>query len=314
MCLIIHKPEGKRIDHEYALDAEMSNPDGFGIVYLDTGQVIKQLDYSREDMWAKHLDTDRPLVCHWRFATVGKVTKRNIHPFHFGGGNYLFSNGTVASLGTKKKSDTAVVAGYLNSLPREHWAKLLRMSDVRFAVVDSDRNVHRFGQWHEEDGCYYSNNNHFEPWTYRYRGHGYGGYVSSMPSKQDGWPKHSVKLLAVYGTLKFGECNHRFLEGAIWHGEGFTKNGYLMTGSHVPRVYEAAKSGLKGYPIPIELWEVTDPDTQDGLDALEGHPYNYRRRIVPVEVGGKTCYVWMYVVDGEIPDGSELIESFPPVI
>lgn len=87
-------------------------------------------------------------------------------------------------------------------------------------------------------------------------------------------------LVFVYGTLKHGGTNHRFLAGQKFLGEARTPPGY--------RLYD-----LNGYPGMIahaeasegvhgEVWSV-DPPTLARLDELEGLVEGlYRRETIPL--------------------------------
>lgn len=173
MCLIIVKQKGKTQIPKYILDnAENRNPHGFGIVFLDGEEddlrIIKTTDYE----FARELvEQKRPFVAHYRFATKGATNQPNCHPFSFNG-NALFSNGTVEHLGQKlgSKTDTEEVADILTNVPQKYWGNILRMAsrDVRFAIVDKDRRVHRFGDWHKREGVLYSKDNCFyKPYKYQ---------------------------------------------------------------------------------------------------------------------------------------------------
>jgi gamma-glutamylcyclotransferase (GGCT)/AIG2-like uncharacterized protein YtfP/predicted glutamine amidotransferase len=158
MCLIIYKPNHKsKIPSKYLSNAKRINPDGFGILYLDNGELIKTLDYKSVDAL---VNVERPFVAHFRYATQGKINKKNIHPAPCAIG-HVFSNGTVP-LGCDKVSDTRVVAGYLESIPREHWATLLSMTDTRFVVVDKELEVLTYGKWYDKKGVFYSKDNCFK--------------------------------------------------------------------------------------------------------------------------------------------------------
>ena len=157
MCIIIHKPDAGIIPANILDNAETKNADGFGITYLDTMETFKTLDYKKARVM---VENERPFVAHYRYATVGSVNADNCHPFPAKDG-VIYSNGTVADLGDKDKSDTAVVAEMLDEMPKKYWRNLLQMTDVRFAVIDGKGGVSKFGKWHERDGVFYSKDNCF---------------------------------------------------------------------------------------------------------------------------------------------------------
>jgi hypothetical protein len=220
MCLIIHKPKNKRIPAEYIRNAMQLNPHGFGITWLDNGETERTLDYANIE---RLLDTDRPYVCHFRFATVGKVNKPNCHPFEITNAPryVIYSNGTVDGYGNVHCSDIRMIADkVLGSMNRNKWVPFLKQSDTRFAIVDTiNGKVQRINDWHEKDGIYYSKANCFG--------------------------SHRV---AVYGTLKWGYGNHRLLANSQLVGDGRTKDLYPLEVSGLPR---------KQIPIKMNDWSET---------------------------------------------------------
>ncbi|HEX4954518.1 MAG TPA: gamma-glutamylcyclotransferase family protein [Thermoanaerobaculia bacterium] len=108
-------------------------------------------------------------------------------------------------------------------------------------------------------------------------------------------------LLFVYGSLRRGGENHRFLDGARFLGEARTEPGHqLLDLGRYPGMVAAAEGRVLG-----ELFEV-DGETLAALDRFEGHPTFYQRR--PVRLDGDLI-AWSYFlveVDAEakpVPGG-----------
>jgi len=97
-------------------------------------------------------------------------------------------------------------------------------------------------------------------------------------------------LLFVYGTLKRGFGNHDLLYRARFIGNAVTKHKYALYESGIPFVYPFEEvSQIKG-----EVYEV-DRETLECIDALEGHPFWYRRQQVPVILeSGREVTAWIY--------------------
>ena len=76
MCVIIIKQNKQKIDRDILKRSAKVNPHGLGVVWLDN----YELTYHQSDRY-KILDTDRPFIAHFRYATVGVVNKNNMHPF-----------------------------------------------------------------------------------------------------------------------------------------------------------------------------------------------------------------------------------------
>lgn len=305
MCLIIHKPNANsEIPEHYIDNAETINPDGFGIVFTDTNECIRTMDYN----YARELVlVERPFVAHYRYATRGTINKDNCHPYHIKQFSRLFSNGTVGNLGDKQLCDTAVVAGYLKWTPKKHWADMLSMTETRFAITHADGTVERHGDWHEKNGVFYSKNNCF--YTKRSAiGYHYGnqyansawddgwddidnyGIQNTLTTTSD-WDWQGINRIAVYGTLKAGNHNHGLVSKGSYIGAGLTINKYAMQDHGVPYVFKHRSRDQ----INVEVYEVPDYNQRLQIDSLEGHPDHYQRELIDVELlDGSTQTCWLY--------------------
>ncbi len=96
----------------------------------------------------------------------------------------------------------------------------------------------------------------------------------------------------VYGTLKKGYENHKYLErsGVKFIGEAKTVQKYVMYFNKYPYVSkDKAISHIHG-----ELYFVDEKVLKD-LDKLEGHPDWYRREIVQIRLeNGKELEAYLY--------------------
>jgi len=104
--------------------------------------------------------------------------------------------------------------------------------------------------------------------------------------------------LFVYGTLKRGFGNHHFLQHSHFIDTAHTKLKYALYVSGIPFVTEKVQvSRIYG-----EVYMVTEP-TLKRIDALEGHPVWYCRKLIPVllDKGGE-INAWLYFNDR--PTGS----------
>lgn len=305
MCVIIHRPKPDVSVPERILDAaEILNPDGFGVTFLDTGETVRTMDYNEARfLIGKH----RPMVAHYRYATVGAVGAANCHPFPFrrrGKGYVLYSNGTVKSLGGGKRTDTEDVAGLLAATPRKYWPHLLAMTETRFAIVSEAGEVSRFGAWHVRDGIGYSKRNVFDPVPAaplgRFDLFGEDGSTDELdefghyPDYGDyGDDIVEGDLVAVYGTLKQGHGNHCLLDGAEFVGSGETVKHLRMVDRGIPYVFPGTASD--GKRVKVELYRPAGPGQWESLDALEGHPDHYVRRLTMIELeDGSVEEAWLY--------------------
>jgi len=125
---------------------------------------------------------------------------------------------------------------------------------------------------------------------------------------EDDW--EDIHYVAVYGTLKRGGSNHSTLrvyprtgeDRVEFIGTGVTEE-HLRMGIRggMPMVY--AGNSESGTRIPVEVYEVSDPEVREAIDQLEGHPDNYTRRLTEVIMDDteNIITVWMYYVEGVTP-------------
>lgn len=248
MCIIIIKNNKKLIKTETLLASAIKNPDGLGILWLDTWNVTyhDSKDYME-------LKTQRPYIAHFRYATVGKVCRANCHPFNIDDDNILFQNGTVHGLGNKNKTDTQHMAEILSDLPRKRWRSVLEMNDSRFVTANLKKKS--FTVYNKED------------WITRNK---------IMYSKDNVLGK---TLIGVYGTLKKGYSNyHAHLRTETYVGSGETVDKYPMVVKGIPYLINRVGDG---HNVDIDLFLV-DKDAMMDIDMLEGHPNWYERKRVEV--------------------------------
>lgn len=96
----------------------------------------------------------------------------------------------------------------------------------------------------------------------------------------------------VYGTLKKGYGNHRLLERASFLGEAYTDGTFDMLNSGFPVLVP----NDNGHIVKGEVYEFSDHDILDSLDALEGEGLMYdRREIHVVDNHGERHNVCVYI-------------------
>lgn len=262
MCVIIIKQKSEKISQEVARTSSRINPHGLGIIWLDTFEVTyhKSADF-------KVLDTERPFIAHFRYATVGAINKENTHPFKCGNNKneYLMMNGTIKGLGNIKMSDSKVLANNLGAIPRNKWKAELEQHDCRFVTINTHSRtfqIYNREEWIQKDGVWYSKDNVLED-----------------------------NLVAVYGTLKKGYSNYySYLTSAKYIAKGTTKDKYPLIVSGLPYLIEDIG---KGRNVEVDVFKVSDSKLKS-LDQLEGHPNWYRRKQIDVIVGKKTLSCWIY--------------------
>lgn len=115
--------------------------------------------------------------------------------------------------------------------------------------------------------------------------------------------KKQPHTLFVYGTLKMGFPNHRFLDDGKFLGAAKTVEPYALYMYEHPLVY--ADEAV--CPIQGEVYTISNA-TLEKLDHLQNHPTHYYRSEIEVELeSGKRMAAWIYMFpknEGElISDG-----------
>lgn len=267
------------LPREVAKTSSRINPHGLGIIWLDTFEV----SYHKSNQYAV-LDTERPFICHFRYATVGAVNQENTHPFRCGNNKHewLMMNGTIHGKGDAKKSDSRVLAESLGDVPRHTWKTELEKYDSRFVTINTrNRTFQMYNKhlWIQRDGVWYSKGNVLED-----------------------------NLVAVYGTLKKGYSNYnRLLTSSKHIGSGVTKDKYPLVITGLPYLIE--ERGV-GHNVEVDVFKVSDA-VLNNLDVLEGHPNWYRRKQIPIKMkDGRVLTCWIYFNLAESSKGMQLHKTY----
>jgi len=280
MCIIIVKQNGRNVPQEVLKTSAVNNPHGLGVVWLDTFEV----SYHKSKKYAV-LFTDRPYIAHFRYATIGKKSKKNIHPFVCGNNTdeLLMMNGTINGYGSRTMTDTQEIAIELGNISRYKWKKSLSKFDARFVSVNKRNKsfqIYNKELFTSKDGVWYSQENVIQN-----------------------------NLVAVYGTLKKGYSNYySYLTKATHVGRGLTQDRYPLVVQGLPYLLE--KKGY-GENVCVDVFRVSD-ETLKCLDELEGHPNWYIRKRIPINVNGETINAWLYFNPCEegMWDGSNHVQSY----
>jgi len=99
------------------------------------------------------------------------------------------------------------------------------------------------------------------------------------------------QLVFVYGTLRRGESNNRCFGDSEYMFEAVTEGQYVISGNGIPFVCLPSEGNSHAGRIVGDVYRVTKQAVMDRLDALEGHPNCYERKLIPLN-GGLTA--WMY--------------------
>ena len=116
------------------------------------------------------------------------------------------------------------------------------------------------------------------------------------------WKEH-LEHIIVYGTLMSGCGNHGFLKGSTYCGKIRIKGFSMVSLGSFPAVTE---TGVSEDSVVGEVYEV-DWNTIRRIDRLEGHPFFYQRKRIPIQlnVGGHNIKeAWIYLQDN--PKGTSV--------
>jgi gamma-glutamylaminecyclotransferase len=280
MCVIIVRQKNTPRVEQYALkNACNGNPHGLGVVWLDTFEVEK---YKSTDYMV--LDTDRPFIAHFRWASVGKVSHENIHPFRCGknSNEWLMMNGTIWGLGTHDVTDTKILADSLGQIPREKWRDELSKYQCRFVSINTFNGtfqIYNHSLWSQHEGVWYSKDHILQ--------------------------KH---FIAVYGTLRKSQSNYfRYLSNATYVGKGCTNDKYPLIVKGLPYLLDDKGKGKR---VAVDIFRISDSMLAD-IDRLEGHPTFYIRKQIKIRHGKDVITCWVYFhKNGMTYNAKDCIKSY----
>lgn len=143
MCLAIYSRGKSAIPQKYIDAAFERHPDGYGVAYVEDGQVrTAKFAPSERRAFRKRLRAierrKQPFAAHWRYATQGPVSREMSHPYTYDdpveGTVAILHNGVINIKADKTESDTlAFVRLVLAELPSRWWMQ----PALRFLVSQS---------------------------------------------------------------------------------------------------------------------------------------------------------------------------------
>ena len=112
--------------------------------------------------------------------------------------------------------------------------------------------------------------------------------------------RFSLQRIFVYGTLRRGERFHGCLRGARWLGEHRTEARYsLLNLGAYPAAVTGGSTAIVGEVYAINHAILIR------LDRLEGHPWEFIRKLIPTPYGQAWIYLYHqpYRSAPQIPQG-----------
>jgi hypothetical protein len=189
MCLIFVRTKHSEPLNYIALEqAYKDNPDGVGIMWWDNGwKECRSIEatYAEVEQFLDKIEGRKvPWAIHFRWATAGKVNKRNCHPFPIGPGAYLMHNGVLPYTPTRKeRSDTWQFAQWVKTIGVE---KFYEFEELYKEATKGSRMLYALpngalrysGDWTHKPEGYYSNSRclYVAPARKYYAGNNYNSY------------------------------------------------------------------------------------------------------------------------------------------
>ncbi len=182
MCLLIYKPAGTSIPHEYLNRAAQQHQDGFGYAVArgDGFDVFRALDFAPAELSRLDAAHDKAVLIHFRMATHGDVTMANVHPFRMpidvGQHAMVAHNGMLFDYYPDVKderSDTRVfIDTMLKRLKPGWWNDTVMVQHLEYEIGYNKIAMlwptgealllnEQLGEWRDE--VWYSNDSGFEP-------------------------------------------------------------------------------------------------------------------------------------------------------
>ncbi len=116
MCIIISKPEKRKLKTEFYANSFKHNKDGAGVAYVENNELKIKKGIFTEDEFVKFVEAreDQELLIHCRVATHGLINADNCHPFLIPATEMfphmsfaVAHNGQLPWRSTKTQSDTS---------------------------------------------------------------------------------------------------------------------------------------------------------------------------------------------------------------
>lgn len=281
MCIIAVKPAGIEWPTWKTLQTCFEhNSDGAGYMYNDDeGNVVISKGYmSWQDfkkaikMLKRRCTDDTAVVMHFRIKTHGEVSRECCHPFpldfkldelrkvenvcNIG----IAHNGIISGRNTTPlKSDTMdYIMNYLYNiyalnrdfykLPIADELITSSISGSRLCIMDGAGKLKMYGQWHSEDGCYYSNTSYREP-RYTYPAYAYPTYyrpANSTPAKTTSIAKSNNT--DTVNTAPFGEDEDYDAQFETWLEE-YDSTGVISDSTK--KAYEDERNFFDSMPSNV---------------------------------------------------------------
>lgn len=165
MCVLVAKAKNARkITEQEIINCANSNPDGFGMAWVENGKVKTMRTFKVKDIIRKNneLRDDQAIIYHFRIATHGSISKKNCHPFLSKEQNIAFAHNGILGIenhGDWTDSETAFRFLFLpilkhNSISSSAFNNAIEtiIGSSKFAFLQGGETLTTFGNFIKEDG------------------------------------------------------------------------------------------------------------------------------------------------------------------
>ena len=174
MCCILYIPAGVETPEIRTLEmVYFANRHGIGFADNE-GHSCKTLSFAQFTRQIHKRPVTADCIIHFRLATHGSISRANCHPFYDHETGIWFAHNGVLPIRSKNDMTDSEIFFRERFLPRlnetgwhdkELWDYVnVERGSSRFIFM-RDKEVVRLGNWHEQDGVFYSNMN----WNWRLR-------------------------------------------------------------------------------------------------------------------------------------------------
>jgi predicted glutamine amidotransferase len=192
MCIAILNKK-RILKKEVFLNSWDNNPDGFGMAYVEQGQIkiyknLVNVEESYNEYLKVRKNTRLPVMLHFRISTSGKKDMENCHPFYVNQDLVFCHNGILGIKTTAEKNDTRTFNDIiLKKLPSDFLKNpaiknlvTLAIGSSKFVFLDSQGH---YSILHENKG-YWRKDTWYSNDTYKEKSYSFD-YSSYWTTKDD---------------------------------------------------------------------------------------------------------------------------------
>lgn len=173
MCIVIIKEKGAKFPKMADIkESAINNPDGFAIAWNNKGKImtkrtLDQKEFIKTYSLISKLDPkETGVIIHARIKTHGSINLSNCHCWQ--DENFAFAhNGILSIHAVNDMTDSEtffrtifsplyIFGGWQYAIP----AIQAIIGSSKFAFIDKDGNITKFGDYIKNNGCLYSNNSY----------------------------------------------------------------------------------------------------------------------------------------------------------